>query len=427
MPGERRQDDALPSKPIEAQDASVTQSSSHYDVIVVGLGALGAATLYQLSQRGARVLGIDQFAPPHDQGSSHGDSRITRLAVGEGDEYVPFVQRSHAIWRELEARTGKPLMTTTGGLILAPRDRVAEHHGKSDFVRRTIACAERFGIAHEVLDAAGIRARFPQFNLQGNEIGYFEHESGFVRPEDAIGAQLGVARASGAETRTGERVEAVEPVGNGDILRVRTATASFTADRVVVAAGAWLPAFLGAQARADWQADFSVHRQVMHWFDTGSAAADFAPGRFPIFIWMFGDGPEDYMYGFPASDPAQPALKMATEQYVAATTPGTIDRNVSAEESAAMYRERVAGRFPQIDGRAVKARACMYTVTPDRRFVIDALDGMPSLLIVSACSGHGFKHSAGLGDAIADHVLGRPGTLDLSPFARRRLLEKAPA
>jgi sarcosine oxidase len=398
--------------------------SSHYDVIVVGLGALGAATLYQLSQRGARVLGIDQFAPPHDQGSSHGDSRITRLAVGEGDEYVPFVQRSHAIWRELEARTGKPLMTTTGGLILAPRDRVAEHHGKSDFVRRTIACAERFGIAHEVLDAAGIRARFPQFKLQGDEIGYHERDAGFVRPEDAIAAQLAVARASGAQTRTGERVQSVEPVGNGDTVRVRTDTASFTADRVVVAAGAWLPGFLGRQARADWQANFSVHRQVMHWFDTGSAAADFAPGRFPIFIWMFGDGQEDYMYGFPSSDPAQPALKVATEQYVAATTPDTIDRTVDPEETAAMYRDRVAGRFPQIGGRALKARACMYTVTPDRRFVIDALDGLPNVLIVSACSGHGFKHSAGLGEAIAEQVLGRASShgLDLQPFGRQRLL-----
>jgi len=403
--------------------------SSHHDVIVVGLGALGAATLYQLSQRGVRVLGVDQFAPPHDQGSSHGDSRITRLAVGEGDEYVPFVQRSHAIWRELEARTGRPLMTTTGGLVLAPRDRVAEHHGKSDFVRRTIACAERFGIAHEVLDAAGIRARFPQFKLQGDEIGYHERDAGFVRPEDAIGAQLAVARASGAQTRTGERVQAVEPVGNGDTVRVRTETASFTADRVVVAAGAWLPEFLGRQARADWQADFSVHRQVMHWFDTGSAAADFAPGRFPIFIWMFGDGQEDYMYGFPSSDPAQPALKVATEQYVAATTPGTIDRTVSPEESAAMYRDRVAGRFPQIGGRALKARACMYTVTPDRRFVIDALDGLPNVLIASACSGHGFKHSAGLGEAIAERVLGRASShgLDLRPFARQRLLEKKTA
>ena len=403
--------------------------SSHHDVIVVGLGALGAATLYQLSQRGVRVLGIDQFAPPHDQGSSHGDSRITRLAVGEGDEYVPFVQRSHAIWRELEARTGRPLMTTTGGLVLAPRDRVAEHHGKSDFVRRTIACAERFGIAHEVLDAAGIRARFPQFELQGDEIGYHERDAGFVRPEDAIGAQLALARASGAQTRTGEHVQAVEPVGNGDTVCVRTGTASFTADRVVVAAGAWLPEFLGRQARADWQADFSVHRQVMHWFDTGSAAADFAPGRFPIFIWMFGDGQEDYMYGFPSSDPAQPALKVATEQYVAATTPGTIDRTVSPEETAAMYRDRVAGRFPQIGGRALKARACMYTVTPDRRFVIDALDGLPNVLIASACSGHGFKHSAGLGEAIAERVLGRASShgLDLRPFARQRLLEKKTA
>lgn len=401
--------------------------STHYDVIVVGLGALGAATLYQLSQRGARVLGIDQFAPPHDLGSSHGDSRITRLAVGEGDEYVPFVQRSHAIWRELEARTGKPLMTTTGGLVLAPQGRVAEHHGKPDFVRRTIACAAHFGIAHEVLDAAGIRARFPQFNLQGDEIGYHERDAGFVRPEDAIGAQLAVARASGAQTRTGERVQAVEPVGNGDTVRVRTDTASFTADRVVVSAGAWLPEFLGKQARADWQADFAVHRQVMHWFDTGAAAADFAPGRFPIFIWMFGDGQEDYMYGFPSSDPAQPALKVATEQYVDATTPDTIERTVSPDESAAMYRDRVAGRFPQIGGRALKARACMYTVTPDRRFVIDALDGLPNVLIASACSGHGFKHSAGLGDAIADHVLGRQSALDLSPFARRRLLEKSAA
>lgn len=403
--------------------------SSHHDVIVVGLGALGAATLYQLSQRGVRVLGIDQFAPPHDQGSSHGDSRITRLAVGEGDEYVPFVQRSHAIWRELEARTGRPLMTTTSGLVLAPRDRVAEHHGKSDFVRRTIACAERFGIAHEVLDAAGIRARFPQFKLQGDEIGYHERDAGFVRPEDAIGAQLAVARASGAQTRTGERVQAVEPVGNGDTVRVRTNTASFTADRVVIAAGAWLPEFLGRQARADWQADFSVHRQVMHWFDTGSAAADFAPGRFPVFIWMFGDGQEDYMYGFPSSDPAQPALKVATEQYVAATTPDTIDRAVSPEETAAMYRDRVAGRFPQIGGRAIKARACMYTVTPDRRFVIDALDGLPNVLIASACSGHGFKHSAGLGEAIAERVLGRASShgLDLRPFARQRLLGKEAA
>ena len=119
----------------------------HFDAIVIGLGAIGAATYYQLAQRGTQVLGIDRFNPPHDQGSSHGQSRISRLAIGEGDEYVPLVKASHRIWRELEALTGRQVFTRTGGLILAPRDRIAAHHGKSDFVRRTIACAERHGIA----------------------------------------------------------------------------------------------------------------------------------------------------------------------------------------------------------------------------------------------------------------------------------------
>ncbi|MGJ7487010.1 N-methyl-L-tryptophan oxidase [Variovorax sp. LT2P21] len=403
----------------------MTHSNSHYDAIVVGLGALGAATLYQLSQRGARVLGIDQHTPPHDLGSSHGESRITRLAVGEGDAFVPLVQRSHRIWRELEARTGRQLLSQTGGLILAPRDRIAAHHGKPDFLRRTIECAERFGIAHALLDAAAIRARFPQFALQGDELGYFEPEAGFVRPEEAIAAQLEGAVASGAVVRNGERVLAVEPLGNGDTVAVQTEAGRFTADQVVVAAGPWLPTFLGRQARVDWQADFGVYRQVMYWFDTGAAAADFAPGRFPIFIWMFGDAQEDYMYGFPGADAARPVLKVATEQYEHTTTPEILEREVSAAEIEAMYRSRVEGRFPQIGGRAVKARACMYTVTPDRNFVVDALDGAPNVLIASACSGHGFKHSAGLGEAIAERVLGRGTRHDLGAFARQRVAPTA--
>ena len=368
----------------------MTHTTSHYDAIVVGLGALGAATLYQLAQRGARVLGIDQHTPPHDLGSSHGESRITRLAVGEGDAFVPLVQRSHRIWRELEARTGRQLFSQTGGLILAPRDGLAAHHGKPHFLRRTIDCAERFGIAHALLDAPAIRARFPQFALQGDELGYFEPEAGFVRPEEAIAAQLEAAVASGAVVRKGERVLAVEPLSNGDTVAVQTEAGRFTADQVVVAAGPWLPAFLGRQARADWQAGFGVSRPVMYWFDPGAAAADFAPGRFPIFIWMFGDAQEDYMYGFPGADAARPVLKVATEQYAQTTTPDTLERAVSAAEIEAMYRSRVEGRFPQIGGRAVKARACMYTVTPDRNFVVDALDGAPNVLIASACSGQGF-------------------------------------
>ena len=409
--------------------------TNHYDAIVVGLGAIGAATLYQLTQRGVRrtgksdtrVLGIDRFAPPHDHGSSHGESRITRLAIGEGDDYVPLVKRSHTIWRELEARTGRSIMTRTGGLILAPRDGAADHHGKPDFVRRTIASAERFDIAHEVLDAAGIRTRFPQFYLQGNEIGYLEPESGFVRPEQAIAAQLEVARASGAEVHEGEPVLALEGgQGNGtgdEPVTVRTATATYTADNVVVAAGAWLPEFLGQAARDAWHGEFEVYRQVMYWFDASEAAADFTAPRMPIFIWMYGDGEQDYIYGFPSANTARPALKVATEQYTLTTSPDALVREVDTAEIKAMYQSRVAGRFPKINGRAIDARACMYTVTRDRHFVIDTLPDAPRVLVASACSGHGFKHSAGLGEAIAQRVLGEAPAADLRAFARRPVSE----
>ena len=372
------------------------------------------------------MLGIDQFSPPHDQGSSHGESRISRLAIGEGDEYVPLVHRSHQVWRELEARTGRSIFTNTGGLILAPRDRIAAHHGKSDFVRRTIECAQRHGISHEVLDAAGIHQRYPQLQLQGDELGYLERDAGFVRPEQAIAAQIESAVQLGGTLRTGEKVLAIHPVGSGEIVEVHTTQGRYTTHQVVVATGPWLPEFLGQQARSDWRTvwgpHFGVYRQVMYWFDTGPAAAQFAPGTLPIFIWMFGDDQEDYMYGFPSSDPAQPALKVASEQYVDTTSPDGIDRTVTAEEADAMFRQKVAPRFPGLSGRVLQSKACMYTVTPDRHFVIDSLPGTPNVLVASACSGHGFKHSAGLGDAIAEQVLGLPTAYDLSAFQINRLL-----
>ena len=138
----------------------------HFDTIVIGLGAVGSATLYQLARRGAKVLGLDQYAPPHSLGSSHGQTRITRLAVGEGDEYVPLVRRSHEIWRELEAATGQSIYTRTHGLVLGPRDGAPVHQGRShDFVHSTIDIARRHGIDHEVLDHADLRRRYPQFQL----------------------------------------------------------------------------------------------------------------------------------------------------------------------------------------------------------------------------------------------------------------------
>src|SRR6187455_215163 len=169
------------------------------DAIVVGLGAVGSAACRFLAEGGARVVGIDRFRPPHDQGSSHGLTRITRLAVGEGAAFVPLVMRSHALWPALEAASGETLYRRTGGLVIGSAEAdLATYHGQPGFLAQTVALAEHFGIAHERLDAAAIRARFPAFLAGDDEQGYFERDAGVLFPERIVAAQLGEARRHGA-------------------------------------------------------------------------------------------------------------------------------------------------------------------------------------------------------------------------------------
>jgi len=384
-----------------------------YDTIVVGLGAVGSACLYQLAQRGQRVLGIDRYAPPHSWGSSHGETRITRQAIGEGEAYVPLVKRSHEIWREIEAETGVELLVQCGALILAGRDGAANHHGKGDFLRRTIAAAEQFGIPHEVLDAAEIGARYPQLGLTGGEIGYFEPGGGFVRPEQCIAAQLRLARRHGAELLLDTAVMGYQPDGP-DATTVTTAGGDrFTAAQVVLAAGPWTGGMVGRLGR-----HMQVCRQVLHWFAADDATA-YAPDRFPVFIWMHGDAQEDYLYGFPI--PAgSTSVKVATEQYGEVTAdPDLLRREVRAAEADAMFQDHVAGRLHGVRPGALRSSACMYTVTPDSGFLVDRLPADGRILVASACSGHGFKHSAGLGEAVANGIAN--GTADLKHFGAARL------
>src|SRR5256885_3132808 len=174
---------------------------------------MGSAAAWQAANRGAKVLGIDRFRPPHAMGSSHGDTRITRLAIGEGEQYTPLVMRANEIWREIEERAGEKLHVVTGGLIISSPARSATTH-VARFFENTIAAARRFGIAHEMLDAARIRARFPQFAVRDNEIGYFEPGAGYLRPERCIAAQLKLAEEDGAELHFDERVESIDDRGD---------------------------------------------------------------------------------------------------------------------------------------------------------------------------------------------------------------------
>ena len=180
-------------------------TARHYDLIVVGLGAMGSAALYQASVRGASALGIDRFSPPHTLGSSHGDTRITRNAIGEGEMYMPFIKRSNKIWRELEAATGRTLFHQSGGLVIGGEDAVAFHF-QGDFIDVSAQIAEKYGIDYEILNAAEIRRRYPLLTPRDSDRAYYEPSAGVLRPERCIETQLDQARELGATIHTGERV-----------------------------------------------------------------------------------------------------------------------------------------------------------------------------------------------------------------------------
>jgi sarcosine oxidase len=390
------------------------------DVLVVGLGAVGSAVLYQSARLGARVIGIDRFVPPHDQGSSHGDTRITRQAIGEGRDFVPLVLRSNHIWEELEAATGRSLMVRNGGLVLASPNLPGDHHGSTSFVQDTINAAMEFGIPHEVLSAEEIQHRYPQFYLRGDEVGYFESGAGFLRPEACIETQLDLAKQLGAQVFTSEVVLDFKPLDDGSV-QVRTSANNYCVGHVIVTAGPWIAKLLGE----DLAGLFRVYRQILCWFALAQNAERYTPERFPIFIWITGNRPCDMMYGFPAVDGPLGGIKIGTEQYEATVDPDAVERTISPSVINALYADYIAPRFPDVSSECLRTTTCLYTVTPDAKFIVDRFGGRKNIAFASACSGHGFKHSAALGEALALQALGKPATVDLSAFRLRRFTNQA--
>jgi sarcosine oxidase len=380
------------------------------DILVVGLGAVGSAALYQAARLGAKAVGIDRFLPPHEFGSSHGESRITRQAIGEGREYVPLVLRSNHIWGELEAATGKSLLTDNGALILQSPHTPGDHHGSTSFLTDTIAAAKENGIAHEVLCAQEIRERFPQFRLEREETGYFEPGAGFLRPEACITAQLEIAERHGARVNCGETVLHVKPAA--DSVEVVTDRDAYFTGAVILSAGPWISRFLPENISKQ----LCVYRQVMTWFALERNAELYIPARFPVFIWITGEQPKDMFYGFPALAGASGGIKTATERYDAPVDPDRVNREVSADEIAMLHRDYIAPRLPDVSPKCVRSAVCLYTVAPGARFLIDQADENGRILFASACSGHGFKHSAAVGEALVRCALGMEALVDLRPF-----------
>jgi len=390
------------------------------EVLVLGLGAVGAAVAYQLERRGVAFIAIErQPAAGHGFGSSHGETRITREAVGEGPEYVPLVKRSHEIVAELEAG-GARLREETGLIYLASGAAGSARHGVADFMAATLRAAEVAGVELQRLDAPALRRAYPQFIVGDDTVGYLEPRAGFLRPERCLEAQLGAVAGPQDRLRFGETVLGLAQAGAG--VEVTTDVGVYRAARAVMAMGAWTPAFAGPP----FEDGVEVLRQTLHWFEA-EPGGPWADGAGPVFLWFHGPGEGDVFYGFPQVAGGRRGVKVATEQYAQATAPDHTDWTVGEAESAAMFEAHVRGRLAGVSARRTDAKACLYTWNgrPDAegrqgRFRIGPHGRVPGVTVISACSGHGFKHSLGLGDAVVRQLLGEPAFCDLAAFDPER-------
>jgi sarcosine oxidase len=372
--------------------------SDSYDVIVIGLGGMGSAAAYRLAERGLRVLGLDRYPPVHDQGSSHGSSRITRQAYFEDPAYVPLLLRAAELWPQVEADAGRRIVLWTGGLMVGRPD--------SRTVAGSVRSAQEWNLPHEVLDAAGIRRRFPAMTPADDEIALFERGAGLVIPEESVGAHLDLAARAGAELHHQEPVTSWRAIPGGGV-EVTTPAGRYQAGQLAVCPGPWAPELL-----AGLNIPFRIERQVQYWWTPAGDPERFRAERHPIYIWEAADGRQ--FYGFPSFDDpvgrTRDGVKAGADWVKVAmfhgghvTTPETIDRTVHPEEIAAMH-DFVAPRMPDLPGTLRNTVTCMYTNTPDEHFVIARHPGHEQVVVACGFSGHGFKFVPVVGEIVADLV-----------------------
>ncbi|HRK19972.1 MAG TPA: N-methyl-L-tryptophan oxidase [Hyphomicrobiaceae bacterium] len=371
--------------------------SKVFDTIVVGIGGMGSATLYQLAKRGQRVLGIERFDLGHVMGSSHGHTRIIRIAYYEGSEYVPIVKRAHELWREVGTEADMQLLHVTGALDLAPIGQ--------GFVESSLQSCLDHGLEHEVLDAKEIMRRYPAFRLPKTHHALFQKDGGFVLSEKAIFAHSGLALKHGAELHVGEVVRDFRPTADGGV-EVRTDRDVYTAGKLVLSAGAWIREFAPDALRS-----VTTVKQAIGWFQT-RAPEKFALGALPVFILTVEEG---NFYGFPVFE--HPGFKIGGPHLAREPIdPNSPDRTPSPRQVAAI-QDCLAKYLPDAGGPPLTLKGCMYTVTPDEHFILDALPGLPQVLVASPCSGHGFKFASAIGEIMADLAVEGRARFDLSPFS----------
>ena len=370
--------------------------NSTYDVIVAGVGGMGSAACLHLARSGLRVLGLERYDIPHALGSSHGATRIIRLAYAEHPSYVPLLVRSFELWREVGEAADERLLFTTGSVDAGPPG--------SALFEGSLASCKAHGIRHQAMTGAELNRRFPGYRLPDDHLCLLQPDGGFVLPERSVVVHVEMAQALGAEIRAREPITEWGPVAGGGVW-VETPRGRYEAGRLVLSPGAWigeLAPVLGAIAVPE--------RQVLAWFQPRYPDR-FTPDAFPVANLDLDEG---RYYLLPVW--GVPGVKVGLYHHRRETGhPDVLSRTVNAVDESEL-RRCVARYFPDADGPLMAMQACLFTNTPDEHFIIDALPGAEEVLVVSACSGHGFKFVPVVGEIIADLVTTGRSRFDLSMF-----------
>ncbi len=386
--------------------------SKRFDVIVLGVGAMGASACYHLASRGAAVLGLEQFDIPNDQGSAHGQSRAFRMCYFEHPDYVPLLRRAYELWRELEHVSERKLLHMTGGIWFGPAD--------CELIAGSRDAAVTHGLAHEWIEHDELAKRYPQFTMPDEYVGFYEPQAGLLLPEKIISAYAENAAKHGAVLRAMEQV--VKWRSDARAVMVETTHGTYEADQLVVCAGPWSDRIVG-----DLAVPLSVTRQIAIWVQP-KRPERFALGTLPI--WAIdrpagsggesGGGGGGMYYGFPIL-PDKAGFKLSVHCPGPSTDPDTIDRIVQLNEMNEL-REMLGRFIPGADGPLLEASVCMYTNTPDAHFVVDRHPQHANVTIGCGFSGHGFKFASVIGEALADLALDGRTELPIGFLGVRRFV-----
>ncbi len=368
-------------------EVEVVFVSDRFDVIVLGMGAMGASACYQLARRGASVLGLDQFDIPNNLSTSHGQSRAFRMCYYEHPDYVPLLRRSLELWHVLEEVTERTLLHETGGIWFGPAD--------CELVAGSRDAAVAHDLPHDWIEHDEVAKRYPQFTVPEDYVGFYEPQAGLLLPEKIISAYAEHAAQNGAALRPNEPV--MKWHADSKSVTIHTTQGKYQADHLVVCAGPWSGRILG-----EIGVQLPVTRQIAVWVQPPEPEL-FALGTLPI--WAIDRPVGGMYYGFPILDDT-PGFKLAVHCAGVPTEPDTIDRVAQPDETKEL-REMLGRFIPEANGPLLEASVCMYTNTPDAHFVVDHHPEHANVTIATGFSGHGFKFASVIGEALADLALDR--------------------